>query len=109
MNRLATAWEIGEQSAGKPTPKFGAKAPATAAAGHDRPRPIQATVAKLTRLAVPANLERYPPGWTEGDKLAFEQHWRVGDWPCPRCGLIGCEHDDDLPAYRGAFDTEGRH
>ena len=32
------------------------------------------------------------------------------DWPCPRCGLIGCQHDpDDLPTYRGAFDTEGRH
>lgn len=31
------------------------------------------------------------------------------DWPCTRCGLIGCDHDDELPEYRGAFDTEGRH
>jgi hypothetical protein len=30
------------------------------------------------------------------------------DWPCPRCGVIGCIHDDDLPAYAGAFYTEGR-
>lgn len=29
------------------------------------------------------------------------------DWPCAECGCIGCECD--VPAYRGAFDTEGRH
>jgi len=34
---------------------------------------------------------------------------RAEDWPCTICGRIGCEHEEALPAYRGAFLTQGRY
>lgn len=38
----------------------------------------------------------------------FDHFAITDDWPCPCCGVIGCEHDDELPPYLGAFDSEGR-
>lgn len=50
-----------------------------------------------------------PQAWGFPNEAAMLTAWGLDDWPCTSCGLIGCEHDDELPEYRGAFDTEGRH